>query len=642
MVISYNWLQSYFTEKLPSPEELSDLITFHIWEVEGVTAVTLSDGTTDTVLDIKVLPDRACYALSHQGVAYEVGAIIGQKPLKVSDLVRSPREILKESGQSVSISVISETCNRYLGRIVENIAVAETPHPIKMRLEAIGQRSINSIVDMMNYVMFDTGQPLHAFDADLVAGNIVVREAEEGEKMTTLDGKEISLGKGMTVIADSKGPLALAGVKGGNRAGVTEKTKRIIIESANFDAVAVRKTATATFIKTDASKRFENNLSAETASLAMDVVTRLIITANSAAAVGPITDIYTHPESPTALSIDPKEISSILGIQVSPEEIKNILERLEIKMEEKNGSLFLAIPSFRKDLNSSTDIAEEVGRLYGYDKLPVIALPRSDTQEEIVPAYFYEQKIRAILLTLGFSEIYTPTIVKDGDVVIANPLASDKRALRTGLREGLLKSIESNTYYAPLLGLSTVKVFEIGTVFPGEKENSVLGLALHDIVSKGKKNGVLLEETLQALQVSLGVDISPYVQKNNGVCEINLSELFEILPMPKEYDVFSICEDISFRPFSPYPFIIRDIALFVPESASEQDIREILTEKAGPLLVRLGLFDVFKKTVDGAVKVSYAFRLVFQSTERTLTDQEIENIVNAIHAALVEKGWQVR
>ncbi|PCI30337.1 phenylalanine--tRNA ligase subunit beta, partial [Candidatus Wolfebacteria bacterium] len=267
MLISYNWLQSYFEKTLPSPDRVGELFNKHSVELESIEKVG-----EDYVLDLGVLPDRAHYMLSHVGCARELSAIINE-PLKDLGLVPI------ETGDTNDLSVKIENedfCRRYIGRRVENITVGDSPDWTKNFLGAIGERSINSVVDATNLVMLDRGQPLHAFDADKIVGGIVVRAAKEGEIITLLDDVEITLSVDDSVISDDNGALAIAGVKGGKRAEVTRETKNIILESANFEPVAVRKTSRRLKLINNSSKRFENEITPDMAEVGMDWVSLLL------------------------------------------------------------------------------------------------------------------------------------------------------------------------------------------------------------------------------------------------------------------------------------------------------------------------------------------------------------------------------
>lgn len=632
MLISYNWLQEYFKETLPSPDKLRDLFTFHFCEVEDTRQFKNSLGESDTVFDLKVLPDRAHYALSYWGIAHEVEAETGLQTHF------PPLQKINADDISLPIKIESDFCNRYTARIIRNVSVGESSPTIKAKLEAMGQRPVNSIVDLLNTVMFETGQPLHAFDADHVQGHIVIRQAQKGETLTTLDQKEISLNQDMLVICDDRGPLALAGIKGGKRAQVTEETKNIIIESAHFNPDSIRKTSTFLALRTEASKRFENDFTAGLSPIALDWVTEKIVADNPDALVGTLHDHYPHTEQATKIQIDSKMITDVLGVSISEKEIEAILKKLYIKTEKTSSGFVLSIPDFRKDLTIPEDIVEEVGRLYGYEKIPEAHLPKTKKPETISADYVYEQKIRHTLLGMGFSEVYTPTLVQKGDIEIANPLASDKRALRTSLTEGLTKASEQAVYNAPLLGLQTIKIFEIGTTFPNKKETTTLGILVHDIPSKGKKNKALEDDAIKSLTDLFGVDVSTEIQKEGNVIHIPLSNLIPRLPKPSSYEKEILSPAISYKIISQYPFTARDIAVFTPDSTSQDDLEQLIIKQAGPLLVRHSLFDVFKKDD----KTSYAFRLVFQSPDRTLTDEEVNSIMNTMTTAITQKGWHVR
>jgi phenylalanyl-tRNA synthetase beta chain len=341
MKISYNWLQTYFKKPLPSPEKLEELFTFHAFEVEGME----KRPNGDTILDVKVLPDRAHYALSHQGVALEASLMTGLDRL-VPEL-SAPTESGRQA-EAIKASVTTPLCRRFMGQKIEDITVSESPTWLKERLESVGQRSINMIVDVTNFVMLDVGQPLHAFDADKTVGDIVVRAAKPGEKVVILNGAEITLDGTMTVIADAQGPLDVAGIKGGKRAEVTADTKNIILVANNFDPISIRRTSAKIGIRNEASKRFENNLSPEWASVGLARATALIFELAPGAAFGPAIDIYNPKPKQIHLEIAPSEISAILGVAVPEKEMIAILEKMEIEVEAKKALLGLTIPLYRQ------------------------------------------------------------------------------------------------------------------------------------------------------------------------------------------------------------------------------------------------------------------------------------------------------
>ena len=317
MKYSYNWIQKHITESLPSPEDLVRTITMSAFEVEETESVA-----TDTVMDIKVLPDRSHDALSHIGLAREIASVLGLTLNKNN----TPNIDMVLPAPGVTIANPS-ACPRFMAMRVENIKVGESPKWLKESLESIGQRSINSVVDITNYVLYDLGKPMHIFDADKVVGDLVVRFATLDEKLVTLDGKDIELGASILIIADGAGPLSIAGVKGGNRAEVNNNTKNIIIESANFNSTLIRKTAQKVGIKTDAVRRFENGITSELCASGLTQTAELVLDLCSTqeTLVSHITDIYPKPEKQYKVGVSTVEINSLLGSNLSDKQVGDIL-----------------------------------------------------------------------------------------------------------------------------------------------------------------------------------------------------------------------------------------------------------------------------------------------------------------------------
>ena len=635
MLISYNWLQRYFKKKLPTVEKVAEILTFAVFEVEGVAKTrpwrvrpTESDlqiqfrekKENDFILDVKVLPDRACYALSHRGIARELAAALTWElnsqvsRVKISQAKLTPLSVkIKDSAD----------CRRYIGRRVENVTIQLLQNEISEKLAVVGQRPINNIVNAGNFVMFDMGQPLHAFDADKVNGAIQIRRAQKDEKIITLDEKEIILTPDILIIADNEGPLAIAGIKGGQRAGVTEKTKNLILESANFNPTFIRKTAQKLNLQTDASKRFENNLSPVIAEQAIMELSALIMESSPDAKFGEIIDQYPIPESPKKIELSPVFATQKLGMKISEKEIRKILNRLNIV----DG----LIPPERRDLQIPEDLVEEIGRLYGYEKIPAEKLPITEKTTTINKTFYWENKIRQILIELGFSEIITSSFKPTGEMEIEKPLASDKAFLRIQLADQLIASLKLNTLNLPLLGLKKVKIFEIGKVFTKSGEET--HLALNDFVEVE----IILEKTLGEKIIG---------QTHNNILEINLDLLIEKLSTPKTWDLtkgtnLERQKKLTFKSFSLYPFIVRDIAIFVPTDITIEKLWQVIEEGIGQeknLLTNYYLFDQYQKND----RKSLAFRLVFQAPARTLTDDEVNKIMDRISIAISQNDWQVR
>ncbi len=664
MKISLNWLQDYFDKKLPDPEKLLQALCMHVFEVEGEEKIG-----NDIVFDIKVLPDRAGYDLSHFGLAYEVGAIT-HIPLK------KERDLTVNVGAHPVPKVVvedSKLCRRYMARYVEGIGKAETPKIIKERLVAIGQRSINSVVDLANYTMFDVGQPLHAFDADKVKGGITVRKAKEEEKITTLDNKEVVLTPEVLVIADEEGPLAVAGIKGGKRAEVDSNTKRIILESATFDPVLIRRTANKLGIKTDASKRFENNIPPAGAYLGMiHFSKRLEDVFGGSISFSSIADIYPVVAEDRDIKVTLDFIREKLGAEISEKDVIEILGSLYLKSRVEGGELSITIPAWRQDLSLPEDIVEEIGRLYGYEKIKPILPPKIKGDMPINKNFYYTNKIRTILANQGFSEIYTSSFDKTGDLEVLYPVASDKNFLRTELSKSTQEALEFNLRNADLLGLDQIKLFEIGKVFKKGIESSALVVGIANTKTVKTKVNDLIRETREALIKELGADVQTvctiddsggHLMFNNeqigtinvidGVMEINLDKLIDSLPLPQtSLGLASGSPSVTYKPFSKYPFIVRDIAFFVPSVIPVETGIQTILDSLSPLEKKLLvkdpiLFDEFKKPArpgeaGGDDKISYAFRLVFQSFEKTLTDDEVNKIMEKVNAVVTARGWQVR
>ncbi len=655
MKASYSWLQNHFDKKLPTPEVLADLFTFHSFEVEGIENVKTSGGE-DTIIDVKVLPDRAHYCLSHRGIAEEVLVLTGLPMKSVS--FGCPADI--DTKVSVDIQV-PDFCPRYVARYVENIEIKDSPQWLKDRLEAIGARSISNIVDATNCVMFDLGQPIHAFDADKVVGGIKVRKAEEGEKVTLLDGKEYTLTAQDHVVADDKGALDIAGIKGGKRAEVTAETKRIIVMVANFKASTVRKTSTRTGIRNDSSKRYENAITAEWALPGMNQVSSLIAELSPGAKFGEINDAYPVKEAARTIEVDPIYISKTFGTDVSVETMSEILTKMGIKVEPKAGNLSLTIPPHRLDLVIPEDIVEEVGRIYGYDKVKGTLPSKIKDNVNVTKRYYFAEKIKDALVQNGFSETYLYSLVNKGDIETAYPLARDKAFLRKNLSDNIAKALETNARNADLLGLDAIKIFEIGSVFTEKNETLMLGLGMTQLKKiKGFDTQKYLEDLIRniftsALNLSEQSLSSEIVRKANAnspqvILEVNLDALMEHVTAPATYNDLSLgkAAQVAYKPFSPYPFMVRDIAVFVPQGTEANAVWEsiqsgIKDAKAESLIARSALFDTFTKTFeDGQTKTSYAYRLILQSKEKTLLDEEANAVMEKIYSQVKGKGWEVR
>ncbi len=626
MKISYNWLKWYIPEVPPS-EEMWNIFTFHLCEVESVEK--LPDG--DTIFDINILPNRAHDLLSHQGIARELASL-----LNIQYVDPTPKYKVPESKPTnLQIKVESGKCRRYTARIVRNVKVGPSPEWVVKHLESIGQRSINNMVDAANIVMYDCGQPIHVFDLDKVSGALVIRLAKEGEDITTLDGKLVKLKTTDLVIADEKNVLAIAGVKGGKIAEVDENTKNIIIEIGNFDPTSVRKTGRGAGIFTDALKRFENDLSPELCDFGMLEMSALVADiGNPEQGEGlefqEIIDYYPHKSEQRKLSFRVSKVSKILGLEISKEQVEDILKRYNFTYTNSGDSFEIDVPTMRLDLEIEEDIAEEIGRVLGYDKV-IPTIPKINFEPKVNDTYAKIQKAREYLLSQGYNEVMTYSFANKGEVeVLAS--ASDKKFLRTNLSDGLKESLKLNKVNAPILGLEEVKVFEIGNIFVKDKEET------H--VAFGNKKEVK-EMSLDQFCKEFSIDSFATEQLSSGEHGYFSAEKFLVLePSLSQVSPKETVRPQKFTMWSLFPFIARDVALWVPKGVESSEVEKVIKENINELVVKgPDLFDSFSKDD----KTSYAFRLIFQSYERTLTDGEVNDVMDKITAKLKENpDWQVR
>lgn len=608
MLVSYNWLQKYFNDKLPNSDKIAEGIVFHSFEVESV-----SKKDDDTIFDIKVLPDRAHDSLSHFGIAREI-SVIFNLPIK-PEIKEFPKIFSNEGKTELKIkNEEQKDCRRYIGRIIRNVKVGPSPEWLRKNLEVIGQKSINNIVDVTNYVMFDLGNPIHAFDLDKLDGSeIIIRKSKIGEKILTLDKKEVGLDEDVLVISDSKDPLAIAGIKGGNKAEVDINTSNLVIEVANFDPVLIRKTTKKVNIQTDSSKRFENEISPVLAEVAMNRISNLILEV----AGGELEEsVENYPEKPEEKKVifTTEYLNKILGVKIEEGEIRDILSRQDYDFSVSNGEWKVKIPFWRLDLNLPCDFAEEIGRIYGYEKIEV-KIPDLDFNKNDALEWQQIKKVRAYFVSNGYREVMTYSFTNLGEVeVLAS--ASDKKFLRTNLSDGVKKSYELNKINLPLLGDDEVKIFEVGAIFT--KDNSASAKGSNEIKEQ----------------------VSVCWADKSGVEETSLDDFVESkISFDFNFKNFQLDNFKTFLPWSQYPFITRDIAVWVPENVKPEELTQIYKEFGTELLVcEPKLFDQFTK--EG--RTSYAFRLVFQSYDKTLTDDEVNIIMTNIEEKISSLNWVVR
>ena len=604
MKISYNWLKWYVPE-IPEADTLADVFTYHLCEVEGVEK--LADG--DTIFDLNILPNRAHDLLSHQGIAQELAGQLGIAYKDPTPMYKVPAPV----ATSLAIDIQTEKCRRYMGRIVRGVKVGPSPEWVVKHLESIGQRSINNIVDATNITLYDCGQPTHAFDAKkLFSEKIIVRQARDGETMTTLDDKHVELKAADMVIASENETLALAGVKGGVHAEVDAETTDILIEVANFDPTSVRKTARRLNILTDAAKRLENDLSPEQCAQGMRELSGLILEICPDATFEEIVDVYPNKQEIRELTFSLGDVNKKLGSNLSIGDVESILHRYGYQFTrepwkgEAGEGINLIVPALRLDLTGPHDMVEEIGRIYGYENIaPVI--PHAVSTPKVNEEYSRMCAARAKLLADGYSETMTYAFTKKGAVEVARG-AKGKEFLRTNLTDGLKAAYEFNRLNAPLLSADEIKLFEIGSVFV----------------------------SLDTEEVHVA-----YVDKK-GVVEATLEEFTRDMPFTADLDSARVVHPTAGKKFavwSQYPFIARDIAVWVPAGTDASELIELCKSNGTALSVKEPrLFDQFTK----GDKTSFAVRMVFQSPDRTLTDTDVSAVMETITKKIQDKGWEVR
>lgn len=627
MKVSRAWLQNFFDSPLPEARELADALTFHAFEIESVEG---------DVLDVKVTANRGHDCLSHRGIAKELSAIL-RMPLNPAKDPFARKPDLSKKTEAVSVSIENPTlCRRYVAGFIQGVKVAPSPAWLAQSLEALGQRSVNNVVDATNFVMFNTGQPLHAFDASRLEAEkgrfvLAVRNAAEGETMVALDDKEYQLSPSNLVIADANAgvPIGIAGVKGGKPAGITEVTTDIIIESANFDGVSVRKTASTLKLRTDASARFEQGIAPELAAYGMQQVVELIMEIAGGELVG-IADEYPSPVVSAPVSVSVADVNDCLGTDVSAMRVEDVLVRLGLAFEKNNDTFTVTPPFERLDMVIPEDLIEEVGRIIGYDAVPDVALPPFPNAVAVNKNFYYAERIREFLASEGFSEVFTSVFADSGERQVLNKVGGERPFLRSSLLPGLTDALERNDRIKESVGLSRARLFEMGTVWRGGEEHFMLGIVAAP-QKKQPKASVALDEALAALGASAsGLD--------GDAVEISLPGIFEPLPAPAAYEELPLSRTERYAPYSKYPYIVRDVSFWAPGGTNAEETEALIRSAAGPLVQRIDLFDRFEKDE----KVSFAYRLVLQSFDRTLTDDEANSVLAAVSGALSGRGFEIR
>lgn len=629
------------------------------------------------ILDISITANRPdCHSII--GIAREVAAVL-KKPFKMPDLSysESKNDDIKNY-LSVEVSA-PDLCGRYMAKAVKNIKIEKSNEFIASRLGLCGLRSINNIVDITNFSLLEMGQPMHAFDYRMLEDKkIIVRRAKKGEKITTLDNKVSVLNDNMLVIADNTKPCALAGIMGGINSGIEESTKEVIFECAKFARDSIRKTSKALNIRSDSSARYEKGLDSLTPEISLQRALHLIDKYKCGEIVGGVIDVLSDNILPKTIKTTVQSINKVLGIEIAPEKIAEILNLLQIKTTLNKNELTCVIPPHREDIEDFPDLAEEVIRIYGYNKIngklldTAKILQGGKSDEETL-----SDDIKAVLCGQGFSEIITYSFINENNfdklnlsnadklrtaIKVLNPLNEDTAVMRTtsiasllniaslNLKRKILNArfFEAGRVYLPKKPSLTElpqekKLFSI--VMFGEEDFYTLKGAVESIFKKVRKpmtikrggpefmhSGISAEVYADNNYVGYFGEVNPYVLLNFDIKQkIYFAELdFDVLY--KNYSKTIKCESIT-----KYPEIDRDLAIVVDQKTEWENILDIVKSCAGPLLKSVDLFDIYKGDKIGKNKISLAFSLKFSSLERTLKVEEINEKIENILEVLKSK-----
>lgn len=618
----------------------------------------------DTILDVEITPNRGDL-LSHFGLAREIAALVGQ-PLRLPKRqTAGEAPALQKSGATIAAT---RECPFFSLRKIDNVNVGPSPQWLRTKLESVGIRSINNIVDISNFVMLELGQPTHAFDADKLKGSINVRLARDGEKFLALDGKTYPLTPDNCVVADQERAVGIGGVMGGEETGVIDSTKNILLEAAYFLPASIRRTARDLNLQSDASYRFERGVDTEMILPASHRATELMREIAGGAPAKEIHGAGELPANPADVSLRYEKCDRVIGISIKPEAVDEILTRFGLrKTTSPNKAATWKIPSYRRDLQREVDLIEEVLRAYGIDKIPGRTRGRFISTSDADRSHDFETLVlRERLTACGLSEVRTSKLISRSAAALSeaielrNPLSEDHVALRPTLISGLLEVLERNIR----AGAESVSIFEIGRVFipPSAKEERHLGILLWENATSAPnwrshtRRTVDLFDLKGVLECVIpnlsfrpekSADFALAVEIWSGDERIGFGGQLSVgkSSAPGSVLVAELNADLlldrgssakKFRELDRYPSITRDIAMIVPNKLTHAEISSVIQEPPEPLLESVQLFDLFEiseETAPTASGKSLAYRLTYRAKTRTLTNEE----VTAAHAKIRER-----
>ena len=682
MKVQVDWLKEYTEIDVPT-DELGHVLTMAGLEIESHETVELPDGEKSEVLELNVTPNRG-YCLSHIGVAREVSALLN-KSLKLPD----PLKTLESEWGTVAVedrvsveNLEPELCPRYCALVIENVKVGPSPKWLKDRLTAIGLRPINNIVDITNFVMMEYGQPLHAFDRDLLAGNkIIIRRAKKGEPFASLDGTELKLEPDALVIADGEKPVALAGIMGGINSQVSETTSHIVLESACFNPATVRQGSKKYGLRSDSSYRFERSVDLNGV---VSAQARAALMMKELAGGGIcLGRVGIYPETGKSINIPLRvgRVNQLLGASFSSEQVRDLLSRLGMEVLSQSENMEVKIPSFRPDLLREVDLIEEIARIDGFDKVDTVYPVAGVRPVRISPRQNIAKKVREVFCCAGFAETvhysfierayaeeFKTAFASEQVIALKNPLSSDYDTMRTSLLPGLLKTAGLNLSK----GQKPLKLFEVGSVYSSDStglrtEKAVLSaivLGPYEPTPWKPRGGEYdfydLKGTLETLITHLHLkleifpDSKPFLLPGKSVRvqiddrelgymgqmapEQNLVAELNVYALELDLGALEKSSSLRFQPIPKFPETYRDISILVDRSVTSQKAADLILKTGCPLIQKVDLYDHFEGKKIQADKKSLTFALSFQSAERTLSDNEVnplfEKIVQTLKSEL--------
>ena len=630
-------------------------------------------GTNDTLYELDVHKHRNNDCYYHIGFAYEIACILNKK-VKLPEI--SYKEVNETVNDIVSLKVDTKKCPYYSTKIVKNVKVGESPDFIKRRLISAGMRPINNVVDISNYVMLEFGQPLHFFDLNKLGNNILVRQAEDGETIKTLDGIDRVLTNKDIVITDGTKPVCIAGVMGGENTDVDENTTDILIESAIFDAISIRYTANNLNLRSEASIRYGKGLNYEYTDNALDRACHLLEKYASATVLSGkvIHDVIDKTEK--VVEFKTEEVSILLGLELNDDDVKTELERLDFKYEYSNGIFKAIIPNRRLDIDPNVnDIAEEIGRLYGYHNL-VSTLPLVKTRRGV---YVGDVKIRKDiskrLRTLGLNETKTYTLTSPDmaktfkydskeQIILPNPMSIDKSIVRTSILPSLINVYE----YNKARKVKNILLYEVSKTYDknyNEESKVAILMSGNYIVNSwqnitSKVDFYLIKGIVENLLDYLGfknrysfeaneiVDLHPGMSANILIDREVVGVIGRVHPSYKKDEIY-VCElsmtslfnkqtkPLKYKETSKYPTIEKDLAFIVKKDITSDSIKSQIKKSGGRLLTNIEVFDVYEGDKIANDEKSIAYNLTFEDSTRTLTEEEVMSAFNNIIKNVEEK-----